>query len=153
MVGEIPDVSSGSNTTFLPVDIIKTENTEFYPTHSEWAAINRPQIFVSTGASVTATTETLYTVPDNQTLFISSLWANIADDASAARGDVVIKTNIAQAKLILLSKIAQNSTNAISISYPMPIRVEGGDEVQMEVSANCKGDGGFVGWIEDKRIT
>jgi len=126
----------------LTEDILK-KKVEFVKSWLEWASENRRQILVD-AASANGSTS-LFVVPENETLFITSAWvANTASDETSLR----VRGN--NPVLILLRCF----TGSNSISYPMPIKIESGTEIfSLTTGAANAGSAGFQGFVIPKLIT
>ena len=92
-------------------------------------------------------TNTIYTVPANKTLYVTSAWATV-DYATTARGDMCAKTSggtIFYSFFVLYCSTAM--TQFLSQSYNMPIVVTTGGYVQL-IKPTGFMSGGITGWIQ-----
>jgi len=136
--------------TVLSKDVIKISK-DFVKTWVEWSADNEIQVLV-TGLNLSAITN-LFTVPNRQTLFITSCYIDAIYNGGAmtsvpllqiiGSGQTLIATSI-------LNGAASHSFN--SLPFPMPIKVEEKNIVRAIASANHRVSTGFQGFLVRKKI-
>jgi len=134
----------------LEQDVLK-KPIEFVRSWKEWAAENREQVFA--GAN---TTETMFTVPANNTLWITGAWITISVNGNTA-SNAFAKINFHSTTTLLALRVrndvsAEGKSGAISQSYDMPIKVESGT-VEMDFDGSGDMLSGFHGFLVPKRIT
>lgn len=146
MVGE--EQGLGLSQVSLKKSVIEVIR-EFFPTEAEWAARNQEQIIVN--ASASASNVPLYTVPDNKTLFITSI--NLAarnDHATIANAASIGKDPI---DLISVT-LRPDSVATASLSFPMPLKYNAGNVITLFASAvNIVASAQLQGWLENIFIT
>lgn len=143
--------------SFIPLekDILK-KKVEFVKTWIEWSSENREQV-QGWNFAQNINTSTIYTVPDNFTLFITHLALNLHTVTSTAMGDVwiTIKQNSNTNRVLMLSRgnVGSNTHDSTAVSFTMPLKVESGELVQISSNvAGMVGNGIMSGWIEPKKI-
>lgn len=140
----------------LEEDILK-KKVEFSTSWIEWAAQNFEQVFQKT----TASSGTFFTTPERKTLYITSAWIAYSDLAvgTTSNSEYVLSigsAGTATSSFLSLSKPNVNGDNgAISINFPMPIKVESNQVVRLTggTSAAHQVTAGFIGFFVDKRIS
>ena len=132
---------------------------KFTPTYYEWLVSKSEQVKRIGQISSVGTTTTLFTVPDNFTLFITHLWISAVGDspAGADRGFATFKigegdTSIFGCGVDHHGTVATSIGNAF-IALTMPIKMN-----QKEVLKMIKFDlfagqvlGGFMGFLVSQR--
>jgi len=137
--------------TALTEDIFK-DPPKFINTRAEWAADNRLQIFNSKTALAGAT-EDLFAVPAKNTLFITACRLASKSTGAAAEAALWITPGIDDGVTFLCELIfAANLHDSMSLSFPMPIKVEEGSIIQVD-STNSISKAQIFGFIVPKRIT
>lgn len=140
----------------LAEDILKKPPAQFIPTEAEWNARNGLQI-IRQGLAGAGSTITLYTVPLNRVLWITSSWiSGNHTQVGTTAGSQLTFSQPASTTLLRLrigrTALSVEATHlTMSNSYPMPIKVEG--VVQLTSGLGSSAHGGFSGWEEAKRIT
>lgn len=140
----------------LTEDILK-KKLDFVKSWSEWAIDNR--LFVIADGDTGAT---IFTVPKNQALYITSCWItgsiNPPIGAEFARGGLQIRgggvNGLRHMIRVHVGAITgQNQSN--SLSFNMPVKLEEGQSVLISNDGDDAGrfSGGFVGFLVDKRIS
>lgn len=125
----------------LEEDILK-KKIEFVDGWVEWATKNREQIILSRSSE-----GVIFTVPATSTLYITQAFLS----ATVPLGGTFSNMNISnQTPFLMLD--CQGGTDSISATYPMPIKVEGGDFVQVGTGGVNTTRCGFVGFIVPKRL-
>jgi len=132
----------------LREDIIKRP-IEFVKTWVEWSAKNRLQINKSKGVS-----GLIFTVPDNNTLWITTAFCSLIETSGSAESAVEIGSSGGSGivKLISASSTATGEGNN-AISFPMPIKVEQKLQVRAVSNGTTAGTWGFTGFVEPNFIT
>ena len=142
--------------TLFPRNNKYTDNGELITANiQEFAGKYSTQIINSVRA-VTADT-TIYTVPANKILYITAMWVNARIANATFTQNAEIKINPAGATVYLIrvqaGRIDQttttDTTGHLSISFPMPIRLEATRTVILVASASGYSGGGFAGWLEN----
>jgi len=136
------------------VSLVKSvfeENRDFIPNESEFKGRKEEQILRNGVASATPTI--LFTVPANNTLFITSCHLrghNVDTDLQSCRIDIDGATN--RGILIALS-VGLGHDNG-QVSFNMPVKVVSGQSVTLHNSpaVNTIAGGGFIGWLERKEV-
>jgi len=140
----IPELDLGASDVPLEEDILK-KKIEFLTTWLEFAADNFEQINRSV-ADRTVGDHILFTVPVNETLFITNT------TLSAAITTFSTSISVDPRGFILLA--AQGSGNHDFVAdYTMPIKVLGGERVRLAVGSGHTAAASFTGFIVPKRIT
>jgi len=121
----------------------REQKEKYSPTWQEWAVQNGEQIFASDSQAGTGTT-ILRTVPDDKILFISSAWISAIHEGVAGT-DIVCNLE-SQGKRILTILLDQNEGGQLALSFPMPLRIEGGQTVNIIVGGVAEAFAGFVGF-------
>ena len=158
-------VELGKSKLPLEEDLIK-KPIEFVKSWVEWAATNALQKIISGESTLTQGAITLYTVPDNRTLYITSAFFTLAVlngntgfgnsiglQITTGGGNVAI-LNVAASTTSAAEDVSLVSNN--SVSYPMPLEVNSGSVVRiLKVQGNNKqhASAGFQGFEIDKRIS
>lgn len=136
----------------LEKDILRKKE-DFVKSWLEWAAQNRLQIFRD--ASSRSSTTTIFTVPKNETLFITSCFIDNIFNGSAVSG-INASLNIPGEDNTLLGtaiRLGVASHTFMALSLPMPVKVESGGTVRITSGSNNRVSGGFHGFVVPKRIT
>jgi len=124
----------------------------FIPTQAEWSAKNREQILRD--ARQVSVTTTLFTVPANRTLFITSA-AMSCSDPSAANSTNKPTLEIGATRQAILTCVSSStaqvgqhggSVTAVAQSFPMPIIANAGEIVRLVTGVNTTVM--FQGWLE-----
>lgn len=145
-------VFEGENVV-LDEDVIKKPDREFFPTFQEWLGDGNVEQ-VTRFAFINGTTNSFFTVPNNFTLFITSIWmsGNCAA-AGAAQRDAQLDLGD-DSKIILGLRITGAGTNqSNSLNYTMPLKVETGRVVRLSSDANFAVSCGFQGFLLPKKIS
>jgi len=129
----------------LEVPPLPPEKRVFFPTRSEWIAISRRNQIIRAGIS---SIPTIFTVPGNSVLFMTSSWITAVGTATAGTATMNTVTNsitfhVLQTGASTASNVANNNT------YPMPLLINSGEVVQI-IAGNATGRAGFTGWLEVK---
>lgn len=128
----------------LTEDILR-KPVEFVRSWIEWTSENRQQI-IRTAFSP----GTLFTVPDNNTLWITSAYVS-ANNSTV--GDQAVTLSITNNFQILRMRIQNTAdSNSLSSSFPMPIKVEEGQVIALSSNAT-NSTAGFTGFIVPKQIS
>lgn len=133
-----------------------------FPTFVEWAAENAEQIIKSAFVMSGSSSSTLYTVPKNKTLYITSahicLGIREGNNAiSSGQGLEIYPDNLALLSFLPEITNGVNSGALISsnsVSYPMPLKVEAGKAVRIiKQTNNCDVAAGFQGFLLNSNIS
>ncbi len=141
----------GESDVPLTEDVIKRPPSEFSATFMEWASDNIEQVFKQgTAAGASAT---LYTVPDNFTLFITSAWVSVSciTGNPADRSGTILFNN--SLRIIDTSIYPGNTVNSNTLSFPMPLKINTKAVIEILSSANSRSRGGFQGFLLPKKIS
>ena len=146
----LPDVSDVPLTKNLQVD-----KPPFNQTYYEWLATRGTQLTRHTSAPVSGGLETIYTVPEDVTLFITSAFLCAAGDTAApgiAEGNMIHTSgDIEQSFLSVI--IHTHDGNSNSNSYPIPLRFESGTVIIVDSTENTlELVGGFTGFTVQKKL-
>lgn len=131
----------------LEEDILK-KPVEFVNSWVEWSAQNREQILRQNAA--TSGTATIFTVPAENTLWITSI--QLSGTKTGITGTFSTLEIENRTTLASLTFVNAGDNNSTTISFPMPIKVEGGERIVVQGQTNCFARGIITGWIEPKRI-
>jgi len=136
----------------LEKDVFKELPKEFIKTWAEFNADKDKQVIETRG-----TTGTMFTVPSKNTLFITSAFMDLRNTNTTSSGTVRIFIG-ATNKAILQINSGSDLSRAVGIAtnsqtYPMPIRVDENQTVELSVSSSVGGFGGIQGFLIDKRIS
>ena len=122
------------------LDTPKVQQREFSETWAEWASKNREVIREEVN-----TIPVDYTVPDNKTLFITSL--SLSGSTNLTTGTV----SIGSAGVRLLQLQTAAATNGvISQTFPSPLRIESGEVLTITSSAPATATALVFGWLEQQ---
>ena len=148
----------GESDVPLTEDVVKKPPREFSATFSEWAADNVEQIVKSKGSA-----GDLNVVPENHTLFITSAFITASEEANATtHGNAQLRIRgVASTKATLLVIEIDHITGqhggsqALSITFPMPIKIESGLQVNLTESGITTPGlfAGFTGFLLPKKIS
>ena len=136
----------------LTEDILK-KDLRFSPTWAEWSADYNNEQVVRSVSRTSGGTSTFFTVPDKQTLFITSAW--ISGIGSSA-GTIVNFRLHGSAFSSQFLRVFSNDINGTSISqqYANPLRFEAGQVVEFTISIGQGVAGaGFAGFLVSKRLS
>lgn len=96
---------------------------------------------------------TIYTVPAGKTLYVFMMYVSFQNEAAlAGQGEVVLsftsgvagKVNV----FVLLPSKADNAHDVMSMTFPVPVKLNAGDLIQIASDrANLEAHGGFVGYL------
>ncbi len=139
------------------VNVTNQAFPDYIPTEAEYSAKNRTQIIRSQVGTQSSTT--LYTVPANKILFITSAWGAVMDPMGESNPQT-LDINPSGTTRILLQLYAflyfdagsgnlMKITKTVTASYPMPLKLEATRTVILNQTGNVLLSGGFTGWLED----
>lgn len=133
----------------LEEDILK-KTVDFVSNEKEFSGRHRELIQKATTSNGDVT---IFTVPPNKTLFITTAWiSGSSDGVNVEAGFLTIYFNDVENSILGCSSGVKNEGNN-SLGFPMPIQVNSGGKVFLEsTSGNFNVAGGFTGWIEDVRL-
>lgn len=128
----------------LTEDVIK-KRREFFPTFREWVADgNADQIIRS------RTSEgTLFSVPSNFTLFITSAWLS----ANVVLGGTFSNMNISNRVSFLGVDCPADQVSSTTANYSMPIIAHEGEDIIIGTGGVNTTRGGFAGFLLPKKIS
>ena len=136
----------------LSKDILK-KPILFVKNWLEWVADNEIQVLENVIGVTTPTV--IFTVPDKQTLFITTCFLD-----NIYTGDVgaAISPNLSiqgTGKVLIASVVNIGDATHIfgSLSFPMPIKVEEKQSIRVTSGANNRVSAGFSGFLVKKKIT
>lgn len=135
-VYKAPKVSEKFNTPLQ-------DQKEYYNSSLEWVSKNKEQVIAwvqQTGLGGT----TLYVVPDNRILFLTTAWCELRNSAGAGSCQIIL------GGMTFLSTLDVNiaGQNSISHSYPMPLKIPSGTTISLTASANASATAGITGYLE-----
>jgi len=144
--------------------VLEPRGRTFFPTFAEWASDgNVEQVLRS--REFDTDDFFLYTVPENNTLFITSAFVSGMEQGNnSTHGGVAIKIIAPVGNKILfhLCAVDIDHTNgghggnrALSLAFPMPIRANSGERIQLDRTGMASGSttGGFAGFLLPKKIS
>lgn len=135
----------GAGDVPLTDNIKKESPREFFPTKSEWSAHKRRQQIIKTSTVA----GTIYTVPANYDLYITSMWASVNHTLVGYAG--LSSSSVGSGTIALIrANCAANNSSALSINFSMPMRIPEGGTI--DYFGTGSGVAGFSGYIEDSNI-
>jgi len=148
----------GASDVPLKEAVIKKPPVEqpFQQTKLEWAARNRKQILAS-GVDEAAGSTVIYQVPDNIEFFLTSASASLVDNAGGIGGVLTGSMFIRNQPSGLVTnlfvlQVNDNNSLVASQTYPMPLKLEQGQEIVLFGSATAPIQGNIQGFEEPKQI-
>lgn len=146
----------GESNVVLTEDVIKKDPREFIKSWVEWASDNEELILKSRNRIASGDT-TLYTVPENKTLYITNAYCSISCNSGAPSFRKVIifidSLNGENAQIITSYIYGGGTNNTNQLSYSMPIKVESGSIIVLDTGSNSSVSGGFVGFLVAKKVS
>lgn len=138
----------------LTKNLIQRPDREFIPTFLEWVPDgNVQQIFIHKADSGGALVN-LYTVPKNFTLFITSAHLDISCTAAGPSYRVARLIINKTTNVVLSTALTGQEDNASATqAYPMPLRVDSDDIVQLSTSASQNYQVQIQGFLLPKKIS
>jgi len=139
----------------LTEDILK-KPIEFVNSWVEWAAKTKIQELFDTFSNSGGANEAMFTVPLNQILYITSAWVNVSHNSGVAGlrlSSILLSGQENDVRIIRTQTRAVDSSSALSLTYPTPIKVNEGVAVTFLNSNNSEGSAGFQGFLIDKSLT
>jgi len=131
---------------------VLAERREFIKTWAEWQA-DHAELIVIDRASTSGGAATIFTVPVNNTLYITGAYVGGKVELVVA-GSVGIHIRVVSLpRVIINAQFAGNSLDNSgnnALSYPMPIKVEAEQVVIISSSTQVSGEGGFIGFLVKK---
>jgi len=127
-------------------DILPTER-EFFPTYYEHLFKGAKQI-IKDDILIGGGTSTMYTVPLNHELYISS--AHLSAESTGVK---IASINLSDGVVLLRTYVFTNSAQNMSISYPIPLKIEENTVITLrgtDASIDCLG--GFTGFLVKKPL-
>ena len=144
----------GESPIALTEDVVKKKPLVVSPTFMEWVADGNVEQITQARSNTLA--DTLYIVPDNFTLFITSAFvsASCTTGAPSNRSAILTIDGDEEGKAILFASITGGYTSANNaISFPMPFKVNSGQIVRGILNVNTLGRWGFIGFLLPKKIS
>jgi len=143
----------------LTEDILK-KNLNFVKSWAEWSAENRIQVKQDGAVTGGGGTFVLFTVPAKNTLYIvsASVTSIVTSSSPGAAGGCSLRTNQNTASQdicqVRTSGDADGMVATSDMVYPMPIKVEEGQSVNLITigALSTASSGNFTGWLEPKRL-
>jgi hypothetical protein len=148
----------------VPLDkdrVLEPRTREFFPTFAEWAADGHIEQILRSRTRVTIN-QTLYTVPENHTLFITSAWVTATETGNVStHGEVRLDISTSGFNRTILTTPVDHITGqhggstSLSLSFPLPVRIEEKNTiilVEAGITSPLLG-GGFVGYLLPKKIS
>jgi len=143
------------------VSLIKSiieEKRDFIPYEAEFRGRNETRVSKSASFTNSVGTKVIFIVPENSTLFITAAYVTIYTNTTTTRefGSVTIFFDNSSTGDVLLT-VGNHShlsnANNVSLSFPMPIKVDAGQRlVLFNSQSDHSGDGGIIGWLEKKEV-
>jgi hypothetical protein len=141
--------------------VLEPRSRQFFPTFTEWVADgNAEQVFVTSRSLASSTT--IYTVPDNYSLFVTSCWIsateedNVSIHAFASIGKIEGAT-VTDFLGVNVDHITgqHGGATAGSQSFPMPLKIQSGERmwITLDNFSNGNVSGGFQGFLLPKKIS
>lgn len=132
---------------------------EFIPNEVEWSAKNRKQIILSERQLVTGT-DKFYTVPKNKVFFLTCATLTTVNNNGIDEcvGSLRVKNEAGTDFYDIMIHVIEDVRNCLAnaITFPMPLRLEEGQSVNLilELDTGTAGDTFcFIsGWEEDKPL-
>lgn len=135
----------GASPVALTKEKVLQEEKDYVVDFKDWAADgNIEQVILYRSSE-----GTLYTVPKNYTLFITSCY--LSAHSTAARTFTSI--NLSDRVVIFGLNLIQNTTAEGSISFPMPIRANSGEAILMNTGGVNSTFGGIHGFLLPSKIS
>jgi len=129
---------------------------EFVRSWLEWAADNREQVSSSRGSI-----GSLFVVPAKNTFYLTGAWIHLSTrNNNANQIDISIKYGSSTSEKVLSCGVKNsnlvgqpNHSNSISMTFPMPIKIQAGQDIELDRSATGSAFvGGIFGFLEPKKI-
>lgn len=118
---------------------------KFMPDYYEWLSVHGVQVIKDT--VIADTKSTIYTVPNNYVLFISSAFLHAKTSAAGAGADAYLMINN-QKILMLTGSNTDQATDVISNSFFPPLIISSKDKFELfSGAANFFVWGGFTGFL------
>tara|TARA_Y100000310_G_C20677257_1_gene813800 strand:+ start:2128 stop:2580 length:453 start_codon:yes stop_codon:yes gene_type:complete len=135
----------------LTEDVIKQRPREFFPTLSELAADTKLQI-VELFSQAGTGSGTLFTVPENNTFFMTGI--NLSGSNTAVAGSGFVGIESARFGNMFRIRVAFSQNNSLSQNFSMPLKFNAGEIILFEISgASVIGDGSIYGFVVPKEIS
>jgi len=147
-------VELGKSKLPLEEDLIK-KKIEFIKTWSEWASQNEERA-IANSFLVNNNTKTIFTVPKGKTLFITSAYLAIENHGATSTARTAVLVEAASFNEILSITAAGTSSNAHSLNFTHPIKIEEEEIIQLVPDsgfASARAVAGFRGFLIAKRIS
>lgn len=136
----------------LTKDVLKPDPKDFVKTWSEWAGDNLDRVIANNSIAASGTV-VIFAVPVNSTLFLTSISMVSAETSGVAGLETQsIEIRSPTARLLTTLLMAANDIQATSVSFPMPIKVEGGTDVILGGSTGVTSHGHIQGFLVPKKI-
>lgn len=144
----------GESQVILDKNIVPDQPRESFPTFAEWVSDGNAEIVIQSRLSGAA--DTLYTVPDNFTLFITSAFvtAMCNTGAPSQRSALLIIGNREEnGTIISTSIVGGNTSTTATLSFPMPIKINSKEQVRGILNVGLDARWGFQGFLLTKKIS
>jgi len=138
----------------LEENILKTPK-EFVKTWLEWSADNREQIFRTLRNQAGGGAFRLFEVPKGNTLFITNTFISHSGDTTGFTSSqvTILPRNI---DLIAVqhdgTASVPNTNTSSSLAFPMPIKVNEGETIDLFAGINLFASGGIIGFLVPRKI-
>ena len=147
----------GEGGIVLKKSVVKDKEREFFPTLLEHKG-RTETILIRSGERTSSNRVIIYTVPANTTTFITGAW--LSQSAKGSPGGEKSELAVENVGSLLeipcrdpnSGQIATPINTTISMSYPMPIKMESGQSMTIDNPSGCQTNFGFVGWEEQKKV-
>lgn len=139
----------------LTEDVLKEKPREFIKSFLEWIPDGNVEQIIKSANRSTIGSSTIYAVPKNFTLFITSIWQIITctgvGAATTRRSNILITGDIALQTLEIIAIGAQES---MTQSFSMPLKIsEKNIIIVNQQHANMRSQAGFIGFLLPKKIS
>jgi len=153
MVEELGLPETPKDEVSLTEDILGTKKN-FVLTFYEFLREEGEQI-VEDGFSTAAGTNIIFTVPEGKTLYVQAVYASTSFDGVSAQQRVILEAgypNVGTIEFLTIRLVAQNRSESLSLSFPIPIQIEERMEVKLQNQANMDTSFGFMGFLVSKEV-
>lgn len=144
----------GKSRVPLEEDLIK-KPIEFVKSWIEFATLNFDQI-IRTGFDSGNVKTVLFTVPKNQTLYLTSAWVSSSYSGlteNSAWLQIWSGSGTEFSRALIGNQMIADSNASNSISFISPVVVKSKDQIILNSGASTENIAGFVGFIVPKRIS
>lgn len=130
------------------------EKPKFIFNFYEWLSTQGKQIFERESA-LADEANTIYTVPDNKTLFLTSFTLSCFENHSivgTAKALIYIDDQNRPIGAVGLDSTGGIETNSVSNSFPFPIKIEEKSKIIVLAEAEIGAEAVITGFLVDKKI-